>query len=97
MHVVIWRFTTNHPAAFEDLYGPDGTWAQLFRHSSGYVRTDLLKGADAYLTLDWWASSQSYDEFRHEHANDYAAIDALCEAVTVTEEKVGEFVVIRGA
>ena len=93
MHVIVWRFTTGDPERFEQHYGPDGTWAKFFRRSSDYVRTDLLKGADAYLTLDWWTSLTAYDAFREEHAEDYAMIDTLCEALTMFEEKLGEFVV----
>ena len=92
MYVVVWRFTTDDPAAFERHYGTEGTWAQLFRRSSDYVRTDLLKSTDAYLTLDWWTSLEAYDRFREDHAEDYAAIDTACEAVTTFEEKLGEFV-----
>ena len=61
MFVVVWRFTANDPAAFEEHYGPEGTWARLFRRSPEYVRTDLLRGSDAYLTLDWWTSLAAYN------------------------------------
>ena len=91
MYVVIWRFTTNDRAAFERHYGRDGTWAQLFRRSSDYVRTDLLVGADAYLTLDWWTTREAYDAFRNRHSDEYARIDVLCESFTTHEEKIGEF------
>lgn len=91
MYVVVWRFTSSDPERFEEHYGPDGTWARLFRRSGDFLRTDLLKGADAYLTLDWWTSLEAYDRFREEHAADYAEIDAACETVTTFEEKLGEF------
>ena len=91
MYVVVWRFTTDDPAAFEEHYGPNGTWVQLFRHSEDYVRSDLLKGADAYLTMDWWTSLAAYDAFRERYAEEYARVDQACEAVTTFEEKLGEF------
>jgi hypothetical protein len=91
MFVIVWRFTTGDSAAFEEHYGPDGTWARLFRRSGDYVRTDLLKGPDAYLTLDWWASLEAYNAFREQYADDYAKVDAACEAVTTFEEKLGEY------
>lgn len=91
MYVVVWRFTTADPEGFARHYGPEGTWAQLFRRSGAYLRTDLLRSADAYLTLDWWTSLEAYNAFREEHASAYAAIDEACEAVTTFEEKLGEF------
>jgi hypothetical protein len=91
MYVIVWRFTTDDPASFERSYGPDGVWARLFRRSSEYVRTDLLKSAGAYITLDWWTSLEAYNAFREEHADDYALIDAASESVTLFEERLGEF------
>ena len=91
MHVVIWRFTTTNPAEFERHYCPDGSWAQLFRRDPEFVKTDLLVEGETYLTLDWWTSSAAYDAFRREHADDYAKLDEICEALTSFEEKVGEF------
>lgn len=92
MYVVLWRFTTNAPTELERHYGPEGTWAALFRNSSDYIRTDLLRGADHYLTLDWWTSREAYEGFRAAHAAEYARIDAMCEALTKSEEKIGEYV-----
>ena len=91
MHVVVWRFTTDDPVNFERHYGPEGIWARFFRRSGEYVRTDLLRSADAYLTLDWWTSLEAYNAFREQYADEYAKVDAACEAVTTFEEKLGEF------
>ena len=92
--VAIWRFTTDDRGAFEEHYGPRGTWAQFFRRSPDYLRTDLLRSGEGYLTLDWWRSREAYEAFRTTEASEYAAIDATCEAVTETEEKVGEYDVV---
>lgn len=94
MYVVVWRFTTDDPVNFERHYGPEGIWSRLFRRSPEYVRTDLLKSTDAYVTLDWWTSLEAYNAFREQHAEDYSLIDDACEAVTLFEEKLGEFVTV---
>ena len=91
MFVAAWRFTTADREAFEAHYGPDGTWAQLFRRDPSYVRTDLLRDEGSYLTLDWWESRAAYERFRETYAADYAEIDRRCESVTSGEEKIGEF------
>lgn len=91
MFVIVWKFMTRDAGAFEQHYGPDGTWAQLFRRDANYLRTDLLKGGDHYLTLDWWASLEAYEAFRNANADRYAEIDRICEAVTTHEEKIGEY------
>jgi hypothetical protein len=96
MFVAVWRFTTDDAAAFEQHYGRDGTWAQLFRRSADYARTDLLTDGTAYLTFDWWTSREAYDAFQREHAEEYARIDRECEALTVSEERVGYFEEVAG-
>ena len=96
MFIAVWRFTTNDATAFEQHYGCDGTWAQLFRRSADYVRTDLLTDGAVYLTLDWWTSREAYDAFKREHAGEYARIDRECEALTVSEELVGYFEDVEG-
>lgn len=96
MHVVVWRFTTGDPGAFERHYGPEGTWARLFRRSAEYVRTDLLTDGRAYWTLDWWTSRAAYDAFRAAHAEEYARIDRDCEALTTSEAPIGHFDVVAG-
>ena len=94
MFVAIWRFTTTDADEFERHYGTYGTWAELFRRDPAYVRTDLLKDDASYITLDWWASREAYDAFREQYAGDYAALDRVCEALTLDEEKRGEFATV---
>jgi len=91
MYVLVWRFTTNDAAELERHYGPNGTWAELFRRSDDYIRTDLLRSDDSYLTLDWWTSAEAYAAFRAAHAADYAEIDRRCEALTTSESLLGAY------
>jgi hypothetical protein len=94
MFVIVWRFTTFDAAAFERHYGRDGTWAELFRRDREYIRTDLLIDGQTYWTLDWWTSPAAYAAFRALHAEGYAAVDRMCESITSSEEKIGEFTVL---
>jgi hypothetical protein len=91
MHAIVWRFTTDNSSEFERHYGAEGSWAQLFRRSADYVRTDLLTDGECYLTIDWWRTRNGLAKFKVEHGADYAALDRVCEALTRSEEKVGEF------
>ena len=97
MFVTVWKFMTRDADAFETHYGPDGTWAEFFRRDPNYLRTDLLKGEDHYLTLDWWTSRDAYEAFREANADRYAEIDRMCQAVTTSEEKVGEYLALPHA
>jgi hypothetical protein len=41
-----------------------------------------------YRTTDRWASQAHYLDFRRKFANEYAEIDAICEALTALEVPV---------
>ena len=101
MFLVIWQFETDkaHAEAFEQAYGAEGVWAQFFRQSPGYVRTELARDCHApghYLTLDYWKTAQDFQTFKDSHAEAYLRLDQSFEALTKRETKIGEFIIKRG-
>ncbi|HEY7840607.1 MAG TPA: antibiotic biosynthesis monooxygenase [Gammaproteobacteria bacterium] len=95
-YMYVWEFivATEHVAAFEQAYGPDGDWVRLFRRAEGYLRTELLKDPSRpgrYLTVDAWASRGQWEEFRTQFAKEFEALDAQCEGWTVSEPEIGRF------
>lgn len=96
MFVVVWQFEVAEDkiAAFEAAYGPDGSWAQLFRTSPQYGGTELLRDAyvpGGYLTIDRWASESDFRAFRKGHDKEYEALDRACDALTARETRVGAY------
>jgi heme-degrading monooxygenase HmoA len=95
-YLAVWEFevTPESRGQFEKVYGPEGTWAQLFRHSPDYRGTKLLRDLarpGRYLTLDYWTSREAFHAFKQEHAAEYATHDKQCESLTEREAMVGEF------
>jgi heme-degrading monooxygenase HmoA len=93
MFVTIWRFVIREGTGeeFERHYGPEGTWAVLFRESQAYVRTDLYRNTAnplQYITVDSWQDAASYEAFRSSHAVEYAALDREMENLTVAEQRI---------
>ena len=93
---IIWEFTVKRDAIalFEQTYGPDGTWATLFRAYPGYHGTTLLRDAknpQRFVTIDRWESSAQYVAMHEAARDDYARLDAACEDWTESERKIGEF------
>jgi hypothetical protein len=82
MFVVVWQFeiAEDKVAAFETAYGPEGAWAQLFRHSADYQGTELLR--DAYIPA-----------FRKTHDAGYEKLDRECDHLTAKESRVGAYTV----
>lgn len=95
-YMIAWEFRPKPGAErrFEEAYGPHGVWATFFKQGEGFIATELnrdLKDSGRYLTLDLWVSKAAYDKFRADHAAEYQAIDAQCEALTEHEAKLGNF------
>ena len=98
MFVIIWEFTVRpeHRAEFEQVYGPVGAWAELFRRCPGYERSELLQDAETperYVTLDYWQAPEAHMLGMRRIADAYQELDARCDAWTVRERRVGNFVV----
>jgi len=96
MFVVIWQFEVaeDKVPAFEAAYGPDGSWAKLFRNSPNYIGTELLLDAyipGSYLTIDRWKSEDEFRAFRKDHDQEYEAIDRQCDSLTSKETRIGAY------
>ena len=96
LYFAIWEFRVKPEsvAEFEHVYGPDGLWSQLFRRSSAYRGTELLRDADRsgrYLTIDRWVSREALRQSKQQYAEEYAALDKTCERMTESEAMLGDF------
>ena len=94
--VYLWTYDVREgcEADFEALYGPDGGWAQLFRRSTQYLGTDLLRDRSRkrrYVSVDRWASGASHRDFASEHPEEIADLDRRGERLTTSEARIGEF------
>lgn len=94
-YLAIWEFEVKLEcrAQFEDIYGPDGAWARLFRQSPDYLWTKLTRDLPRprrYLTLDCWTSREAFRNFKRAHAAEYESLDKQCESFTEREVMVGE-------
>jgi len=93
---LVWEFRVKpgKQRGFEQAYGPEGDWVQLFRRSEDYLGTDLIRDRGLplrYLTLDHWNSRQAYLRFKKDNRHAYQVIDAKCEALTTREKLIGKF------
>jgi heme-degrading monooxygenase HmoA len=95
---IIWsyRVAEQYRDEFERAYGPDGDWARLFRRAEGYIRTDLMAGDEgSYATVDHWRSEEDFHAFQGQYSADYMALDARCEPWTISEERIGQFMMLE--
>jgi quinol monooxygenase YgiN len=90
----IWEFRVHpgHVIEYENHYGPDGTWARLFRRSASYLGTQLLRDQDdplRYVTIDAWLDLGAYKVMKCDP--EYARLDKVCEKLTTEERLIGIF------
>ena len=97
--VLLWEFVVraDQMDAFEQTYGPDGAWAELFRKGEGFVGTELIRDMTRqgrYITTDRWISAEKYQAFRAKYLSEYDALDCKCAAYTEREIEIGRFEIV---
>ena len=76
MLVIVFSYEARDPEQFEQVYGPEGEWAEFFRRGAGYVGTELLRDPESpgrYLVLDRWESAEAYNAFVEANRDEYMA------------------------
>ena len=66
MIALVFSYEARNAAEFEQVYGPEGEWAQFFRTGRGYVGTELLRDLETpgrYVVIDRWESAEAYNAF----------------------------------
>jgi heme-degrading monooxygenase HmoA len=96
MFVILWEFEVKHgyQTGFENAYGPQGPWVQLFRGDPRYRATQLLRDParpEIYFTLDFWDSEPAYENFKKQNQQAYSEIESETESLTVNERLIGSF------
>jgi heme-degrading monooxygenase HmoA len=80
---------------FEQIYGPNGDWVQLFKNGKGYLRTELhrdISAANRYITIDYWISKEACEEFRKRWKKEFQALDEQSESLAEEEKPLGSFI-----
>jgi heme-degrading monooxygenase HmoA len=96
-YLVMWEFEVQPgmEARFEEVYGPSGDWARLFEQDENYLGTELNRAqgpSPRYITLDFWVSEESYENFRGQRRREYETIDRQCDPLRTSERKLAAFV-----
>jgi|CXWL01.1.fsa_nt_gi hypothetical protein len=76
MFIVIWKYEVHEifKHNFEELYGKNGKWVELFQTGEGYLETLLIKAAsesNQYATIDTWTSRYHYEKFLEENKKQF--------------------------
>jgi heme-degrading monooxygenase HmoA len=93
MMIRVWEYDVQEAAwaDFEQIYGANGAWAQLFSSSDGFEGTELfasVSNSGRYLTVDRFRDEASWRRFQAEHREAYLALDAESEKLTIGEREL---------
>ena len=96
MFVAIWKYEVKEDSIgkYEELYGQNGKWVNLFKENSGYVTTEFIKNTShpsEYITIDKWESYDHYQNYLEKNKDEIIEIDAEGEELTANETKIGWF------
>jgi len=86
-------------AEFENFYGLDGEWVQLFRRSKAFLRTEFFRDRQAenrYVTIDYFSSQAGFDDFMRELRQEYEALDRRSDGLTAFQKEIGAFTALGG-
>ena len=94
---IVWEYQVKaeKQLEFEEIYSPNGVWAELFKKSTGYLGTELLCDKNQphrYLTIDRWVSKEGYEAFQSRWEEEYKVLDAQCEGLTERESLLGRWI-----
>ncbi len=93
----VWQYTIEPARRSEFLaaYDSQGAWVSLFSSDPSYIKTLLLKDVadeNRYVTIDFWKSKADRDAFRERNSIAFNELDRSCEAFTVEEKFLGDYV-----
>src|SRR5262245_6100653 len=94
IYAYMWEFTVKaeHKMTFEEEYGPEGRWTQLFKNADGYIKTELFHNdleAQKYITIDYWKSRSFKNDFLLKCSDEYKKLDSECSVFTLNERYLG--------
>ena len=98
--VYIWKYIVKEENIdeFISAYGVEGDWVRLFNKSNDYIQTKLFRSAkikSLFITIDYWNNKVARDHFIKSNQFEYDKIDKRCEELTVTEDLVGEYSLVK--
>jgi|SRR5215813_3526754 len=69
MIAIMWQFDVSkgREAEFEELYGADGEWTSMNRHTRSYLGSSFLRDQNRpsrYVLIEYWSEMVVYEEHR---------------------------------
>jgi len=96
MIAIMWQFEVKqgHETEFEQLYGVEGEWTAMNRHSRSYLGSSFLHDqsrSSRYVVIEYWSEMLVYEQHREFRADAVAALEERSRALIESVEPLGVF------
>ena len=94
MIAIMWQFDVKdgREAEFEQLYGADGDWTTMNRHTRSYLGTSFLRDQNRsgrYLVIEYWSEMIVYEQHRAYRSDVIVSLEERRTALVEAVEPVG--------
>jgi len=96
MIAIVWKFDirAGRETEFERLYGADGDWTAVNRHSRSYLGSSFLRDQSlpsSYLVIEYWSEMVVYEQHKAYKSDQMASLDARRKELVASAEPVRVF------
>ena len=100
MIAITWQFEVKkgREAEFEKLYGVDGEWTAMNRHTRSYLGSSFLRDQNRtsrYLVIEYWSEMLVYEQHRDYRSAAIASLEERSAALVDRVEPMGIFTALN--
>ena len=100
MIAIIWQFDVKagRETEFEHLYGADGAWTAMNRHTRSYLGSSFLHDqnrASRYIVIEYWSEMLLSEQAREVRSTAVAAFEAQRTAMIESVQPMGIFTALN--
>ena len=96
MIAIMWQFEVKRgrEAEFEQLYGVEGEWTVMNRHTRSYLGSSFLRDqthSSRYIVIEYWSEMLVYEQAKIAPGRRIDNLDARLDELVVSTEPLGVF------
>jgi quinol monooxygenase YgiN len=100
MIAITWQFEVKkgHEAEFEELYGVEGEWTAMNRHTRSYLGSSFLRDqsrTSRYLVIEYWSEMLVYEQHRDSRSAAIASLEERSATLVDRVEPMGIFTALN--
>jgi hypothetical protein len=100
MIAIMWQFDVKNgrETEFEQLYGVDGEWTTMNRHTRSYLGSSFLRDqnrSSRYIVIEYWSEMIVYEQHRAYRSDVIASLEGRRTALVESIEALGIFTALN--